>query len=193
METATPIGLTGALSLWLSVGLSLTGFGLVMRCVESRIGRISLADYQGLYQHIPTLAALFLLTGLASIGFPGTIGFVGLELLVEGTVQAEPFEGAWVVVVTALNGLAVMHAYFRIFTGKIHVSSVELGTLRAEKASVLVLTLLILGGGLYPQPGITTLYHAAAGLAKSRNEKIGVPVPHAHDHEAPRVAVVPVK
>ena len=93
LETATPIGLTGALSLWLSVALSLTGFGLTMRCVESRTGRISLAEFHGLYQHVPMLAALFLITGLASIGFPGTAGFVGLELLVEGAIQALPARG----------------------------------------------------------------------------------------------------
>jgi NADH-quinone oxidoreductase subunit M len=168
LETATPIGLTGALCLWLSAALSLTGFGLTMRCVEFRTGRISLAGFHGLYPHVPMLAALFLITGLASIGFPGTAGFVGLELLVDGTVQAHPLVGATVVIVAALNGLAVMHAYFRIFTGRPHVASIDLSIRPAERVSVLVLTVLILGGGLYPQPGITTRYEAAAGLARAR-------------------------
>ncbi len=168
LETATPIGLTGALSVWLSVALSLTGFGLTLRCVESRTGRITLSEFHGLYQHVPLLAAFFLLTGLASIGFPGTAGFVGLELLVEGVVQAQPLEGAVVVIVAALNGLAVMHAYFRIFTGKPHVASIDLRVRPPERISVLVLTALILGGGLYPQPGVTMLYHAAVQLAGSR-------------------------
>jgi len=180
LETATTLSLTGALSLWLSVGLSLTGFGLVMRGVESRIGRISLSEFQGLYPHVPTLAALFLITGLASIGFPGTVGFVGLELLVDGAVQAQPFEGACVVIVTALNGLAVMHAYFRIFTGKHHRATIDLSTRRAEAISVLVLTALILGGGLYPQPGVTALHHTADGLAKARRQRLGEPPKASH-------------
>lgn len=169
LETATSIGLTGALSLWLSVAVSLTGFGLTLRCVEARTGRIMLSEFHGLYQHVPMLAALFVLTGLASIGFPGTAGFVGLELLVEGAVQAQPLEGAVVVIVAALNGLAVMHAYFRIFTGKPHVASIDLRVRPAEQISVLVLTALILGGGLYPQPGVTTLHRAAVQLAGSRS------------------------
>ncbi|MBX6311499.1 MAG: oxidoreductase [Isosphaeraceae bacterium] len=168
LETATPIGLTGALCLWLSVALSLTGFGLTVRCVEFRTGRISLSEFHGLYQHVPMLAALFLITGLASIGFPGTAGFVGLELLVDGMVQAHPLVGALVVIIAALNGLAVMRAYFRIFAGRPHVASIDLGIRSAERISVLVLTVLILGGGLYPQPGVTTRYHAAAGLARAR-------------------------
>jgi NADH-quinone oxidoreductase subunit M len=168
LETATPVGLTGALCLWLSVALSLTGFGLTMRCVEFRTGRISLTGFQGLYPHVPMLAALFLITGLASIGFPGTAGFVGLELLVDGTVQANPLAGAVVVIVAALNGLAVMRAYCHIFTGRPHVASIDLSIRPAERISVLVLTVLILGGGLYPQPGIMTRYHAAAELAQTR-------------------------
>jgi NADH-quinone oxidoreductase subunit M len=171
LETATPIGLTGALSVWISVGLALTGFGLTLRCIESRTGRVSLTDFHGLYPHVPILGAFFLVTGLASIGFPGTIGFVGLELLVEGTSQAQPLEGAAVVVVAALNGLAVLHAYFRIFTGKTHTSSINLRARASERASALVLTALILGGGLYPQPGIISRYDAARHLASERTRR----------------------
>ncbi len=171
LETATPIGLTGALSLWLSVSISLTGFGLVMRSVEARSGRISLLEFHGLSPHVPSLAALFLLTGLASIGFPGTVGFVGLELLVEGAIQALPIIGAFVVIVAALNGLAVLHAYFRIFTGTTHVTSINLNVRPAERIAVLVLTALIIGGGLVPQPGVETRYRAALGLAQTRTER----------------------
>src|SRR6185436_1418625 len=77
LEIATPIGLTGALCVWLSVGLAQGGFGLALRSLESRTGRLSLVGFHGLYEHVPRLATLFLLTGLASVGFPGTFGFVG--------------------------------------------------------------------------------------------------------------------
>src|SRR5690606_27145439 len=60
LATATTIGLTGALCLWPSAALALTGFGLALRCVESRAGRISLADFHGLDVHLPMLTALFL-------------------------------------------------------------------------------------------------------------------------------------
>ncbi len=168
LETVTPIGMTGALCLWISVGLSLVGFGLTLRSVESRIGEVTLNEYRGLYSHTPMLAAFFLLTGLASIGFPGTIGFVGAELLVEGAVQLYPVVGSAVVVVAALNGLAVLHAYFRIFTGTTHAGTIDLQIRKPERSAVLILTALILGGGLYPQPGVTSRYHAAIELSKGR-------------------------
>ena len=166
---------------WLSVGLSLTGFGLTLRSIESRIGRISLQDYHGLYQQTPGFAGFFLLTGLASIGFPGTIGFIAMELLVEGAVGVYPIIGAVVVVVAALNGIAVLHAYFRIFTGRRSTTQVSLRARMPERVSVLLLTLLIIGGGLVPGPGIASRYHAAIELGRHRHVgPLGEP---AIDHE----------
>ncbi|MFY9253543.1 MAG: proton-conducting transporter membrane subunit [Fuerstiella sp.] len=177
LELLTPIGLTGALCVWISVGLAMGGFGLTMRSVEARIGRFSLAEYRGLYEHTPTLASLFLLTGLASIGFPGTIGFIGTELLVEGAVEVYPYIGMTVVIAAALNSIAVMHAYFRIFTGTRYKVSVPVHVRPAERFAVLILAALILGGGLWPQPGVASRFHAAQALIQLRHpsEKTATP------------------
>ncbi len=168
LELVTPIGLAGALCVWLSVGLSLTGFGLTLRSVEARTGRLSLASFHGLAEHMPTLSGLFLLTGLASIGFPGTVGFIGTELLVEGAVSVYPLVGMAVVVAMALNSIAVLHAYFRVFTGTRHVASISLRARPAERWAVVLLAILIVGGGVYPHPGVASRYHAARELMDHR-------------------------
>lgn len=168
LELVTPIGLTGALCVWLSVGLSLSGFGLTLRCVESRRGRVSMDEYHGLYESMPTLAALFLLTGLASIGFPGTIGFIGTELLIEGAVSVYPYIGMAVVAAAALNGIAILQAYFLIFTGKHHSASFSLRARLPERIAVLILAALIIGGGMAPQWGVASRYHAATELIRLR-------------------------
>lgn len=168
LEMVTPIGLTGALCAWLAVSLSLTGFGLTLRSLEARIGRLSLADFHGMYDHVPLLGVLFLLTGLASVGFPGTIGFVAIELLVDGAVQVYPHVGIAVVIASTLNGISVIQVYFRLFTGSRHASSISLGCRLPEKIAVMTLAALVLGGGLYPQPGVASRYHAAVELIRSR-------------------------
>lgn len=168
LEIVNTIGLTGALCVWISVVLSMAGFGLTLRSVESRTGRLSLSQFHGLYEHTPLLAVLFLIMGLGSIGFPGTIGFVGAELLVEGAVELNPLVGLAIVAAAALNGLAVLHAYFRIFTGIRHVTSVDLRIRWPEEVAMLILIGLIVGGGLYPQPGVASRYHAAAVLVRQR-------------------------
>ncbi len=159
LQTATPVGLAGGLSVWLSAAVALAGFGLTLRSLEARVGRLSLADYHGLYELTPSLAAFFLLTGLAGVGFPGTFGFVGTELLVEGAVGASPLVGMGVVVAAALNGVAVVQAYFRAFGGM----------RQAITISLRALTAVILGAGICPQPGVASRYHAATQLVESRN------------------------
>jgi NADH-quinone oxidoreductase subunit M len=177
MEVANRLGLTGALCVWLSVGLSLAGFGLTLRSVEARRGRLSLDQFHGLYEHMPMLGILFLITGLGSIGFPGTLGFVGTELLVEGAMRIYPLVGISIVIAAALNGLAILHAYFRVFTGVRHVTSIDLRIRLPEQIAMLVFTILILGGGLYPQPGVESRYEAAVKLMEHRESRLAVDLP----------------
>jgi NADH-quinone oxidoreductase subunit M len=177
LEVVTPIGLTGALCTWLAVALSLTGFGLTLRAIESRVGRLSLRDFHGLYQQMPMLATFFLLTGLAIVGFPGTVGFAGIELIVEGAVEVFPYVGAAVVIAAALNGIAIMRVYFRLFTGTEYQSTFSMRARWPETVAVLVLSFLIIGGGIFPQPGVQSRYHAAKEIMAHRDTG-AIEVPH---------------
>jgi NADH-quinone oxidoreductase subunit M len=168
LELHTELSLTGSLSLWFAVILSLGGFGLTLRALEARFGRVSLTGYHGLYEHSPTLAVCFLLTGLASVGFPCTLGFIATELLVDSAVEANPYVGIAVVTAAALNGIAVLRAYFLLFTGARHVSTVALGVGLRERIAVLTFAALILGGGLFPQPGVSTRQRAAEEILHLR-------------------------
>jgi NADH-quinone oxidoreductase subunit M len=168
LESAPAISLTGALGLWFAVMLSLGGFGLTLRALEARFGRLALTDFHGLYDQTPTLAVFFLLTGLASVGFPGTLGFIAADLLVDGAVEANTYVGLTVVAAAALNGIAVVRAYFSLFTGDRHASTVSFNITLRERLAVLVLSALILGGGLFPQPGIASRHRAAEEILKER-------------------------
>ncbi|MDZ4687574.1 MAG: proton-conducting transporter membrane subunit [Planctomycetaceae bacterium] len=183
LEMVTPIGVTGALCLWLSVGLSLGGLGLVIRAVEARCGRVHLDDYLGLYEHMPLVAVCFFLMAIGSVGFPGTLGFVGAELLIDGAVEAYPSIGAAVIVAATLNGIAIMRAYFLIFTGKRHSTTVNLNMLMRERIAILTLVVLILGGGIWPQPGVLLRHQAARELLERTGHPAALTTPaysHAH-------------
>jgi NADH-quinone oxidoreductase subunit M len=179
LELVSPLGLTGALCLWFSAAVSLGGFGLTMRALEARFGRLALTDYRGLYGQSPALAVGFLVTGLAGVGFPGTLGFVAADLLVDGAIAASPYVGLAVAVAAALNGIAVLRAYFLLFTGARHASTVALDLGLRERIAVLTLVVLILGGGLVPQPGILTRHQAAAAILHERSAHFE-PGPPAH-------------
>lgn len=110
--------LTGALVLWLSSSISFAGLGRCLLVLEARRGELDLALRHGAYERKPLLAATFLLLGLSYSGFPGTLGFVGEELLLGGAVGAFPWLGFLVVASSALTGIAVLRMYFSLFTGR---------------------------------------------------------------------------
>ncbi len=172
LEVVTPIGLTGALCTWMAVAMSFVGFGLTLRAIESRVGRLSLRDFHGLYSQMPTLATFFLLTGLAIVGFPGTVGFAGIELIVEGSLEVFPYVGATVVIAAALNGIAILRVYFRLFTGTEYQTTFSMEARWPEKVTVLILSFLIIAGGIYPQPGVQSRYHAAKEIMAHRDASL---------------------
>lgn len=180
LELSTALSLTASLSLWFSAILSLAGFGLVLRAMEGRFGRMSLYEYHGLYEHTPALGIFFLLTGLASVGFPGTLGFVATDLLVDSAVEANPWIGIAVVTAAALEGIAVLRAYFRLFTGKRHSTTVRLAAGPRERFAFLTLTIIILAGGFFPQPGVLSRFEAAEGILVERNPHPAVAAEPAH-------------
>ncbi len=181
LELHTAIGLTGSFALWFSVVLSLGSFGLTLRCLEARYGRLALTDFRGLYDQSPTLAVCFLLSGLACVGFPGTLGFVSGELIVDAAIDTNLAVGIVVVIAAAVNGIAVLRAYFVLFTGAKHESLLTLTIGLRERVALLTLAALILGGGLYPQPGITTRFAAAEGVTRERAKHFGGPDHPGHE------------
>lgn len=165
LEVHTPASSTGALALWFSLMFSATGLGLVVRAVEDRYGRLTLSTYHGLYERSPLLAVGFLVCGLACVGFPGTLGFVSAELLVDGTLHANPWVGLTVIAVGALNGIAVLRAFWRLFTGR--RPAVEAGDLplsRTERVAVVGLCVALVAGGLFPQPELNSRLKAVGSL-----------------------------
>jgi NADH-quinone oxidoreductase subunit M len=173
LDVLTPIGLTGALCVWLSTGIALGGLGLTLRALEARFGRLSLTSYRGLYEHTPALAICFAIAGLASVGFPGTAGFVGTEMLLDGAVETYPYVGVGLLIATALNGISILRAYFLLFTGSRHAPTVSLRAGPRERFAAIALAVLLLVGGLYPQPGVATRHEAAERILRDRNGSQG--------------------
>jgi len=160
----TPFAVTGALVMWLSTALSLTGMGLALRALEARVGSLYITEYRGLYEQTPSLAVIFLITGLAAVGFPGTSGFVAIELLVDEAVGAHVVVGLIVVLAAALNGIAIVRAYLLLFTGSRHVTGVSLRITPWERVAELTLVVMIIGGGLVPQTYLESRHRAVGAI-----------------------------
>src|SRR5258706_5143591 len=118
LDCTSVSALAGGLLVLLSAGLAFTGLARCVLVLEARRGRLDVTTYHGGYERMRVLAITFLAMGLACTGFPGTIGFVGQELLVNGAVDAFPVMGFAVVIASALTGLADVRIYFSLFCGR---------------------------------------------------------------------------
>ncbi len=151
LDSTSHEALTGSLVLWISSGVAFAGLARAVLVLEARRGRLDLAEHHGGYEQMPLLATSFLLMGLACTGFPGTLGFIGVELLVAGAVADLPVLGFFVVVAGALTGLAVLRMYFSLFCGR-RDDAGHLELLRREALVFGAIAVFLVGTGLLPGP-----------------------------------------
>jgi NADH-quinone oxidoreductase subunit M len=160
LDCTSTLALTGSLILWVSSALAFAGIARCVLVLEVRRGRLDLSQFHGGYAQMPTLAISFLVLGLACTGFPGTLGFIGEELLVDGATEAFPVLGFCVVAAGALTGLAVLRMYFSLFCGRSDVGP-QLRALRQERIVFGALAVLLIAAGLVPGPLVGSRISAA--------------------------------
>ncbi|MFM7206452.1 MAG: proton-conducting transporter membrane subunit [Planctomycetaceae bacterium] len=166
-----PTELCGALAVWVSSGLALTGIGLVTWALESRGGRISIEALQGRFADAPALAAFFLLFGLAAFGFPGTLSFVADDLIIAGSLDDHIHAGILVIITTVFAAVAVIRGWFRVFGGPITVDAPRHAILSRERIAFMGLLAILFGLGLWPGPFVRSLETVAESLLASRQHR----------------------
>lgn len=167
---ATPSSLTAALCLWISAMLSLAGLGFAIRALEARFGELSLSKHHGYYEQVPGLAICFFVTGLATVGFPGTIGFIPMELLISGSIDQGLGITFALVVAAMFNGLAIMRAYFSLFTGKRPTTSVSLQVTPRERVAIVIVATLVFVGGWFSPSIVESRHRVIDKLLEERHE-----------------------
>lgn len=160
----------GALVVWLSSSVAFAGFARALEALEVRRGPLDLQRFHGEYARSPMLAVTLLVLGLTLTGFPGTLGFVGEELLVGGALTAYPTLGALVVVSGAFTGLAVLRMYFSLFAGR-PGPRLALDLRAREVVGFALLIALLVGGGLLPARIVDGRVLAGAALVEARSAR----------------------
>jgi NADH-quinone oxidoreductase subunit M len=171
LDCTSTTALAGGLLVWLSAGLAFAGLARAVLVLEARRGRLELTRHHGGYDRMPLLAVSFLVLGLACTGFPGTLGFVGQELLMHGAVDAFPFLGYAIVAASALTGVAVLRMYFSLFCGRTGAPgrpSPRCELTRREALAFAALLVVLLGFGLAPRPVVASCLRASGSIMRLR-------------------------
>jgi len=180
LSGTVPTEIVGALAVWVSSGLALTGIGLVTWALESRGGQISIETLQGRFADAPALAAFFMIFGLAALGFPGTLSFVADDLIIAGSLDDHVHAGLLVILTTVFAAIAVMRGWFRVFGGPVTVDAPRHAILLRERIAFTGLLAILFGLGLWPGPFVHSLEKVAASLLASRQHHESPLAPGGH-------------
>ena len=145
-------GISGALFQMLSHGIVSGALFLCVGVVYDRIHTREIARYGGLADRMPAYALLFMLFTMASIGLPGTSGFVGEFLVLVGAFQVN----FWLALLGSLGMILgagyMLYLYRRIIFGRITRDDLRaiLDLSPREIAVFAPLVVLTLWMGIYP-------------------------------------------
>jgi NADH-quinone oxidoreductase subunit M len=161
-------GLQGSLLQMINLGFSTAGLFFLVGFLHHRTGSADLSAYGGLARHVPLLATFVLILGLASIGLPGTNGFVGEFLILLGAFRAH-----WALAAVGVLGVILGAAYFlwyyeRAFFGPVgRLPLKPLQDLRPREWGIAVaLSVMVLWIGLYPAPFLNMINGSVQALAE---------------------------
>ncbi|HLV06314.1 MAG TPA: NADH-quinone oxidoreductase subunit M [Croceibacterium sp.] len=110
-------GLEGAMIVMLSHGLVSGALFLCVGVIYDRLHTREIDRYGGLAINMPAYAVFFLLFTMASIGLPGTSGFVGEFLSLAGIYQVSSWVAAVSTTGIILGAAYMLYLYWRIAFG----------------------------------------------------------------------------
>ena len=142
----------GAMIQMLSHGLVSAGLFLIVGVVYDRLHTRDIDRYGGLADNMPAYGFVFMCLMLASVGLPGTSGFVGEFLVLIGTFKVSTLECFLAATALFLGAMYMLYLYRRIIFGKIEREDLRalLDLTPREKAVFAPLLLLVLWMGIYP-------------------------------------------
>jgi len=146
-------GIEGALIVMLSHGFVSAALFFCVGVIYDRLHTREIDRYGGLAVNMPGYAILFMLFTMASIGLPGTSGFVGEFLSLAGIYEASSW-AAFVCTTGIILGAAYMlYLYRRVVFGELTKDDVRaMPDLNAREWSIMVpLAAVTLWMGVYPE------------------------------------------
>jgi NADH-quinone oxidoreductase subunit M len=155
-------GMQGALLVMIGHGLSTPMLFFLLGMMYERRHSYEIEDYGGIAASMPVFAGMLVFAAMASIGLPGTSGFVSEFLVLIGAFQAAP-----IITLLAATGV-IFAAYYmlpmvqRILFNPVKPSSRGIPDLNLREIGLLApLVVLILWIGFYPKPFLDRMEPAA--------------------------------
>ena len=145
------LGLTGAAMQMFTHG-TITGLlFLLVGFMYDKAHTRYIPDMGGLARRMPVLAAALLVAGLASLGLPGTSGFVAEIMIFLGTFKLFPASTGIAVFGVVLAAGYVLWTLQRVMFGPLKQRFEDIGDVKGmQYAPIALLVIAIIAVGVYP-------------------------------------------
>ena len=145
-------GITGAIYQLLNFTLIAGGLFMLTGFLQQRLGSTNIKNLGGLAKRMPIFASLFMLLGLASIGLPGTNGFIAEFMLLYSAFKVHLAAGLLGLIVVILSAAYFTTHYRKTFFGPIDHAELNnvVDLTKRELFIALTLGILVITFGLFP-------------------------------------------
>jgi len=159
-------GIEGAIIQMISHGLVSGALFLCVGVVYDRLHTREIARYGGLVKVMPYYALIFMFFTMASVGLPGTSGFVGEFLVLVGAFKAKTYLALFIGTGLILGAAYALWLYRRVVFGDLHKEDLMKMPDLSLREWVIFLPLIIsvLWIGIYPKPFLDVLHVSVANL-----------------------------
>jgi NADH-quinone oxidoreductase subunit M len=167
--TVTSEGLQGAMIQMLSHGVVSAALFLCVGVVYDRLHTREISRYGGLATNMPRYAFVFMVFMLASIGLPGTSGFVGEFLSLIGAFQVNTWVAFLATTGMILGAAYMLYLYRRVVFGTITRDDVRaMLDLNWREVVVFVpMLFVVLWMGIYPDSFLKPIQPSISNLIES--------------------------
>ncbi len=157
--TFTQQGLQGSLYQMISHGLVSAALFLSVGVIYERMHTRLIRNYGGIVMIMPKFSVLLMIFALASLGLPGTSGFIGEFLILIAAFEKNILVAAIACLGVILGAAYMLWLYRRVVFGEIKNNELK-KLFDLNRSEILILTSLalpILYFGFYPDPILTTI------------------------------------
>ncbi len=161
-------GIQGSILQMLSHGIVSGALFLCVGVVYDRMHTREIAAYGGLVNRMPAYALVFMIFTMASVGLPGTSGFVGEFLVLLGAYHASTWVSFVAAIGVILGAAYMLWLYWRVIFGALTKDSLKTITdlsLR-EKVIFAPLIAVVFWMGIYPASFLKPLDKPVAKLVQ---------------------------
>ena len=169
-------GIDGAMTQMLSHGIVSAALFLCVGVLYDRKHSRLISDYGGLVEKMPKYSLFFMIFLLASIGLPGTSGFVGEFLIIISAFYVNEILALFVAIGVILGACYMLWLYKRVIFGSLNKDKLgDISDLNSREFIVFIpLLILVFWIGIYPESFISEYRLPINSLIESFDSRLVV-------------------